>query len=514
MSKPAHILYVSDQYLSCSDVTDGGLDLRFKLSIDDAEAGGKFTNFLNSDTFGLFSVFIDVMGAEIKQEKIPHVSGNDRKLLLERKKRSLFPAADLVWNKYVKREKEGRKDDVYLFIAITLTPVIKNILEVFEASRNKANGLYSISALQQELSKGLPEFPQLLVISRVLEDSDKIKSFRQSFYRNGKLVISRVNNAIDAYSGSSEYDQLLDEIERTYTFLKGSKQLEAGEKLKVISLLTEKESGLLLTHKKHTGSDIDLSYASFNDLSKSLGLKPSKPYRSIPEVLGNLVISKRLKPHFKPDQLCETYHIDKSKKSLVLGSVIAIITSAIIASWLWYDSSEIKSSIDALQSTVLSNHQREMALLESARKTDILPKAMKQSVDLYDAINARRHEPRKVLGVISRAYEGYKDFEIKKISWQGVERVAQPKSLDFFIDRLNEPKHIAIMVRPAPNLDNRTVLERLESFKLSLLNQPEVKTVGQEKSAIDVRSSAKLEESFGREQGIEKAPEFTLVITL
>ena len=512
MSKPAHVLYVSDQYLSCSDVTNGGLELRFKLSLGDTEAGDKFTNFLNSDTFGLFNIFIDTMGTEIKQEKIPHVSGNDRKLLLDRKKHSLFPAADLVWNEYVKREKEGRKDDVYLFIAITLTPVIKNILEIFEASRKKTNGLYSISALQQELSKGLPEFPQSLVISRVLEDSDKTKSFRQSFYRNGKLMISRVNNAIDAYSGSSEYDQLFDEIERTYAFLKGSKQLEAGKTLKVISLLTEKESGLLFNHKKHV--DIDFSYARFNDLSKNLGLKFSKPCRSVPEVLGNLVISKRLRPHFKPDKLCETYHIDKTKKSLVLGSVIAIISSAIIASWFWYDSREIKNSIVALQTTVLSNNQREMELVESAQKTDILPKAMKQSVDLYNAINARRHEPEKVLGVVSRAYEGYKDLEIKKIAWGKTESIGQSEGFDFFIETLNEAKHITITVRPDPNLDNRTVLERLESFKLSLLNQPEVKTVDQEKSAIDVRSNAKLEESFGREQGIEKAPEFTLVITL
>ena len=182
MSKPDHVLYVSDQYLSCSDVTKGGFDIRFKLNLDDIEVGDRFTDFLNKNTLGVMSVFIDMMGTEIKQENIPHVMGNDRKLLLERKKKSLFPAADLVWKEHVKREKTGRKDDVYLFIAITLTPAIKNILEILEVSKNKVNGLYSISALQQELSKGLPEFPQSLVISRVLENSRKIKSFRQSFY--------------------------------------------------------------------------------------------------------------------------------------------------------------------------------------------------------------------------------------------------------------------------------------------------------------------------------------------
>ncbi|PHR50894.1 hypothetical protein [Cycloclasticus sp.] len=512
MSKPDHVLYVSDQYLSCSDVTKGGFDIRFKLNLDDIEVGDRFTDFLNKNTLGVMSVFIDMMGTEIKQENIPHVMGNDRKLLLERKKKSLFPAADLVWKEHVKREKTGRKDDVYLFIAITLTPAIKNILEILEVSKNKVNGLYSISALQQELSKGLPEFPQSLVISRVLENSRKIKSFRQSFYRNGKLVISRVNNAIDAYSGSSEYDQLFAEIERTYTFLKGSKQLDAGVTLKVISLLTEKETGLLFNHKKNV--DIDFGYASFDDVSKNLGLALSKPCRSLPEVLGNLVVSKNLKPHFRPNQLCATYHTDKAKKLFVLGSVIAIISSVLIASGLWYDTNEIRKSIESHKATVRANDQREEQLVKSATVTEVQPKAMKQSVDLYDAINARRHDPEKVLELISRAYEGHKAFEIQKIVWQETGDIDNVEKQGFFTDRLNEPKYIKITVRPSQGLDNRAVLEKLEGFKSSLLKQPEVKTIEQENSAIDVRSSAKLEESFGRKQDLGKAPEFTLVITL
>ena len=512
MSKPDHVLYVSDQYLSCSEVTKGGFDIRFQLNLDDTEASDKFIDFLNKNTLGVMSVFIDMMGTEIKQESIPHVTGNDRKLLLERKKKSLFPDADLVWKEYVKRDKKGRKDDVYLFIAITLTPVIKNILEVLEASKNKVNGLYSISALQQELSKGLPNFPQSLVISRVLENSHKIKTFRQSFYRNGKLIISRVNNAIDAYSGSSEYDQLFVEIERTYTFLKGSKQLDAAVTLKVISVLTEKETGLLFNHKKNV--DIDFGYASFDDVSKNLGLDLSTPCRSLPEVLGNLAISKNLKPHFKPDQLCETYHKDKAKKSLILGLVVAIISSVLIASGLWYDTHKIRKSIDSLKTTVRINSQREEQLVKSASVTDVLPKAMKQSVDLYDAINARRHEPEKVLELISRAYEDHKDFEIQKIVWQEASNIDNAEKQGFFIDRLNEPKHIKITVRPSKGLDNRAVLEKLEGFKSSLLEQPEIKTIEQENSAIDVRSSAKLEDSFGREEDLGKVSEFTLVITL
>jgi hypothetical protein len=513
MSKPDQVLYLSDQYLACSDVTEGGLDVKFKLSLTEFGAEEKLANFLKSNTFGLISVFIDVMGTEIKQDKVPHVTGNDLKLLLDRKSQSMFPAADFVWNEHVKREKAGRKDDVFLFIGISLSPILKHILETLESSNNKVNGIYSIAALQQELSKGLPKFSQSLVISRVLESNIETKSFRQSYYREGKLVISRVNTVADAYSGSAAYDQLFDEIERTYQFLQGSSQLDSTSTLKVISLLTEKESGLLFNHQKHV--DIDFNYASFDDVSKQLGLKLSKPCKSLPEVLGNLAMSKNLKPHFKPKQLCETYHVAKTKSTLVLGSVVAIVFAVVVSSWLWFQGIEIDNSIENLNVQALDSAQLESDLVKSAIKTEVLPKAMKQSVELFSAIDARTHKPDYVLGIISRAYEGYKDLEIRKIVWQeAAEGIKDEESSGFFMDVLKMPKLISITMRPIQKLDNRVVLERLESFKSSLLNQPEIKKVEQEKSAIDVRSNAKLEESFGGEQDIDKTSEFTLVITL
>jgi hypothetical protein len=476
MSQQQHILYLSDQYLACSDVTKGGLDLRFSMTLEEFEAEEKFKSFLNSDTFGSFSVFVDVMGTEIKQEHLPHVTGKDRELLLARKTRSMFPAADLVWNQYIKREKTGRKDDVFLLIGITLSPAVKHILDLLESSQHKVKGIYSVTALQQDLSKAMPAFTQSLIISRVLENSKKTKSFRQSFFRDGKLVISRVNNVSGAYTDSNEYDQLFDEIERTYQFLQGAKLMEAGSTLRVISLLSEKETQMLFNHKPHY--EIDFSYASFNELAEKLGLKPSKPYDSLPEILGNLVVAKRIKPHFKPAKLCEAHRIDATKKSLIYGSVLMLLMSIISSGWFWYNAKLIEDGFGDLKLSISNIEERMSLLAERVPETDVLPAAMKQSIELFDVIESRGQKPERVLGVISRAYEGFQDLDLRKIVWAvSSEQIDGSASSEFFVEKLNAPKKIIITIRPDRTLNTRAVLKRINDFSISLLSQLEIQTV-------------------------------------
>lgn len=515
MSQQKHVLYLSDQYLAISDVKKTGLDVRFSISLEDPELEKKVNDYLTSDDFSEFSVFIDAMGSEIKQEHLPHVTGKDRALLLDRKVKSLFPAADLVWKDFVKREKTGRKDDVFLFIGISLSPAVKHVLELLEASKQIVKGIYSMTALQQELTKGLPSFPQMLIISRVLEINNQKKTFRQSFFQDGDLVISRVNKVSGAYQDSTEYDQLFDEVERTYKFLQGGHQMKSGATLKVVSLLSEKETKLLIDHKLHY--DIDFSYASFDDLAKNLGMKLLKPCVSLPEVLGNLAMSKGLTPHFKPAELCETYHVDQTKKWLKYGSVLILCLSLIVSGWFWFDAKQIENRLDNIEENIAGQQKKKDELAKSITKTDVKPAAMKQTVELFDVIQARSHKPTRVLNIVSRAYDGFNDLDIRKIAWvgRGEDLIEGAESKEFFVEKLNGPQNILIVVRPDRSLNTRDVLQRVNDFSASLLSQPEVKEVKQDKSAIDIRSSAQLAETFGQQDSeIDKAAEFTLVITL
>jgi len=513
MTAKMHTLYLSDQYLAFSDVVKGGLDLKFSLSLDEPDAALKFKAFLNDDSFGLFNVFTDVMGTETRQENIPHVTGKDRELLLDRKGKSIFPAADFIWKEHIKREKTARRDDVFLLIGITLPPVIKNILDILQASESKVVGVYSVPVLQQVLFKELPCFSRSLVISRVLGGGNEAKSFRQSFYRDGKLVISRVNNVTGMDAGKSEYDQLFDEVERTYQFLKSAKQVDVGSALKVVSLLTKKESELLFNHKPHY--DIDFSYANFNQLAQKLGLRLSKPCSSLPEILANIVVLKQLKPNFTPTDLCKAYRIDRVKKAVMLSSVLTLFSAVIISSWLWYEKGLTQDDIYSLETNISNIEERRELLAKDTPETELPPKVMKQSIDLFDAIESRGHKPEKVLSLISRAYKGYHDLDIRNIVWEEEsEKIEGGNEEASFFDELNAPKKIIITIRTDQALNTRHVLQRINDFSESLLSQPEIKKVEQEKSTIDIRSTAKLEKTFGRGETLKKAPELTLVITL
>jgi len=155
-------------------------------------------------------------------------------------------------------------------------------------------------------------------------------------------------------------------------------------------------------------------------------------------------------------------------------------------------------------------------LAERVPETDVLPTAMKQSIELFDVIESRSYKPARVLDVISRAYEGFQDLDLTTIVWSvATEQTDGEESNEFFVEKLKTPKKIVITIRPDRTLNTRVVLQRINDFSASLLSQPDIKSVDQDKSAIDIRSSAQLAETFGRERSsLEKAAEFTLIITL
>ena len=170
----------------------------------------------------------------------------------------------------------------------------------------------------------------------------------------------------------------------------------------------------------------------------------------------------------------------------------------------------------SLSGNISNIEQRSLLLAEGVPESDVLPIAMKQSIELFDVIESRSHKPRRVLEVISRAYEGFQDLDLRKITWAvDAEQINGGESNEFFLDKLNGTKKIVITIRPDRTLDTRLVLKRINDFSVSLLNQPEIQTVEKDKSSIDIRSSAQLEEVFGQERSkIEKAAEFTLIISL
>jgi len=512
-----HGLYLSDVSIIFCDIDKAGVKSVFSYTLTDAGYLEKLQAFLREHQPGAFNVYLDLMGEEYKQESIPHIGGNDRELLLDRKSKSLFPAADLVWKKHLRREKRGRKDDVYLLVGVSLPSSIEQIFDALVQTKLQIAGVYSLSILEQETQLGFERSEQSLLVSRVLGSAEGKRIYRQTFFKEGELAMSRVTS-INGETDEQVFSQLMVEIERMRHFLTGTRQLNSASKLAVRTVFSEEESKRFLQYDTKN-EQIKIECIQLTDLAVSNGLEKVGEYSSLAELLIVGVSQKHMNSHFKPKGLIDAFNVLKTK--CILGRVAAglLVFSVCVAGFVAYMASVEKGRVQALNSSVQELRKHRESLFNNVQITEIEPRKMKQVVELYNNINAYQFGPDKVLDVIARAYRGFNQISLDKLSWlndsleqrntRGQGGYAEP-----FMLALKKPRQFELKIALLSNLGNRVILNKVSDFLSALREQPEIIEVRRERAMLDTSADAEMAESLAEGVVQNKQVEFTLLITM
>jgi len=513
MSKQ-HGIYLSDSTFEFFTIGNSGIELLLEEYTTNPDFEEKCKAFLSKYKEAEIGVFLDLIGEEYKHESIPHVNGKDRELLLARKQQSLFPGADLVWKKHVEREKTGRKDDVYLMMGIQLPQMVKDVFSVLIENEQAVSGVYSMSILESALQETMPSSEQHLMISRVLGRQQFDRSYRQTFSKNQEIVISRVTRA-KGVDIDEALDSLMVEIERMHHFLNGAKHLDIRHTLKVVVGLGEKETHKLLS--KNTNSNIEFKYVDFGQLASRLGLHGCQTITSLPGLLANLALSKKIAPHFKPKTLCAKYQQNNISSLVKKASVVMVLVSLLISAGLWLGSENARNDAGQLRSQMGDLNNRHKAIGQELSGEDVTPQLMKNVVQLYDGISRNQYTPKEVLGVLAEAYIGFHDVTVLEISWLkekvDLEEESQEQSNTFLMS-IEEPRQFLVKIGLPKTLSDREVVERVHSFSTSLLGQTKIINVSQQSADINIKSSALMERTVGAESKDGRPIEFTLLVTM
>jgi len=513
-----YALYLSDvSIIFCGIDGDGVTDL-FTHSLTEPDYIEALQGFLSKHEHESFSIFLDLMGEEFKHEPIPHIGGKDRALLLERKCKSLFSTADLTWKKHLRREKKGRKDDVYLLVGVPLPSVVEHVFDALIQTQQKVSGVYSISILEREIQSALPRAQQSLLVSRVLGVPQGKRAYRQTFIKGGELVMSRMT-LINGDTAEQVFPQLLNEIERMRHFLNGTRQLDVESNLDVLSVLNEAESAQLLQYKSDS-EKIKLSAVSLADVAKKKKLGRDQSFSSLAELLVAYATDQNIKPHFHPEGLCESHKTINVKRWISWCSAGLLSLSIVAAAIMVFLASAEKAKVDALQADLVQLESHKNNLAASAEVTDVEPRTMKQIVDLNQQINAYQYGPDKVLGILSRAYRGFNEISLMELSWAKAEadqqqshRRSRGRDNTPFMNKIKTARQFQLKVVLPARLGNREVLEKMGDFSAALMEQPEIKEVTREQAAIDTSANAQMTASLSGDAG-NKPIEFTLLITM
>ena len=516
MNKQKIIFQFTDKTLTVYDWSGGELSTDSVYYLHNPEDLELFTQNIHNWVGIIGYVLLNLSSEEYHEEQLPHIQGKDRKLMLERKLSKLFPGSDYTHYKFLKRQKSGRRDDIFLLSGITDTDIIEPYIDVINGHQIEISGVYSTPLIINKIIKPLKHEKQVLVIATGKPTDDRLP-FRQTFL-NGKLIHF---NRLTSITTSGEPDDLAKkfnrEIERTWQYLNNRREIAPSTDLEVILIVPDNVETALNAHPQV--SHCQYRFAKLDQLIQlhQAENKIQHPhFASFTAFLLGKSVHKT--PHYKPKKLAFVHLHQQVRRYLLAASILlAVVTLGITGNNFLKNYHMNKTSIEMNQT--LAENSINIGSLQSwfkARKTS--PEKMETVVKTARNLTNINPLPQSIFEIISSSYEDYHDLSISLLEWKTISATESDDETfnNKYINDSNKstpPNSILITLEgEVINFKGnyRQAIERVQSFVHDLKKLAKVASVNIRKLPLDINPTTNISRSIAD----QTAPSFAIDIQL
>lgn len=450
----------------------------------DNEARGwqMFGLWLQENPFPVLIV-VDAVEEDYRSESLPHARGSTRKQLIERKLKQHFRSTPYMTAIAHGRESEGRRDDRYLFAALTNTELLDPWLEEIARRQIPVCGVH-LAPLVMTRVAALPGYRErpLLIVTR------QRNGLRQSFFEAGKLKLSRLT-ALDA---SESAPVQTDEILKTRAYLTSLRLLPRDMQLDVLLLDSD-------------GSLGDLARA----LDEDLGVKPERiapatlarllsaepaQLASCPEALHFAILGRGGQhANLAPASLRSLCRVHRARRALLALAAAIVAGASLLALAQLKQRSDLDSQTTAASQQIRLEQARYEAAARAFPAAPAPAEVLRGAVELSRDVARTMRTPEVAFAVAATALEHNPEIEIRRLDWTARDAASgyQILKLEGELARFGG--------------DYRAALAKVERFATDLKTNARVKVVTISKTPLDVSPGASLSGSAAGRSEAEAA---------
>lgn len=449
-------------------------------------------------------VAVDCVEEDFRSETLPHVGGRAHRDMLSRKLKQVFRNAPFSAAWQQGREPDKRKDDIFLFVALTLPDLLRPWLDTVQAVGNPLAGVYLLPMVTRTLLGKLHlKERHLLVVS---EGSGGL---RQSYFRDGNLKISRLI-PLDTPHDTSRTDTYATEIGKTRLFLNGQRHITRDEKLSVVLLDYRGDVFLDLNQQLNTDPGLTCRIISGQQMSSALGVSFDSPHAS-PDLLHLFALGLQPPPvSLAPPELTRGFALYQMRRA-IFGLSLAVLLAGV--SWGGVNFYRQLATQDEISSTESNIRRHEALYLEIARQFPSAPTSaenLKSAVEIAQALQRESRDPEYLMAVISHALDTRPDIALTKLNWKhdalhassedepgkatragGIPAAASPATASGNASELGEVAYLEGEVAPFFG-DYRSAIASIQSFADRLRHEKTVADVVVMHLPLDIDPSSSL----------------------
>lgn len=377
-----------------------------------SEAGqSEFRAWLDEHLDPLFHLLVDLPDEGFHQEVLPHVIGRDRKALLHRKLNQHFFGTPFSLVRSLGREKKGRRDEHFLFAALTRPQALEPWLAAMHDAGVAVAGIHSPALLLPPvLSPAAAAEPRLILITL------GSGGLRQSYFEYGQLRFSRLKPLTTSSIEEAAVNTYGEAI-RIYQYLVGQRLLNRGHKVPVLCLANPAHFDLLRQACADT-EEIGFSFGDLLQVARARQLQAPLADSNTDALLIHLLARQRPPVQFGNDEARLNYRRWHWRRIIRQSTWTALALAGLFAVGasfsIWHQNQrETEAELAAAQT-----QQRYANLMQSLPALPISLQQLRQLTEEWQRLQTASPDLAASLQPLSVALQKNPLLELQSLNWR------------------------------------------------------------------------------------------------
>lgn len=403
------VLILTQHNLTVCQERHGSVHREHIFGLDEA-GQADFQDWARANDTLLVQLLVDLPDEAFQQETLPYVVGGDRKALLSRKLQQIFFGTQYSTVRSLGREKQGRRDENFLFAALTRPQALEPWLHAMHEAGIAVAGIHSPALL----------LPRLLARKTVAESQLIVLTIgsgglRQSYFDQGQLRFSRLkplNTGTIEEAAVNAYGEAV----RIYQYLVGQRMLSRGDRIPVLCLASPGHAELMRRACIDTG-ELTFSFAGLQPLAKARGLVIAPDESSIDALLVHMLTRQPPAQQFADNEARLGYTRWKRRnliRQLTLATFAAtalVLIATGISLWSDHEQRE-----EAMLSSQLARQQYN-SIVQGLPSIPITPEQLRSLIGEWQQLQTHSPTLATSLQPVSTALQQNPKIELRTLHW-------------------------------------------------------------------------------------------------
>ena len=457
----------------------------------------------------------DVVEEDYKLESLPHTTGKARREIVDRKlnqfnRNSIYRTAH-----FINRAADKRKDDNFLFIALSNADFMQSWMDVIQATHAPLVGVYLLPMISQVAVRQMKLMaPNILLCERLSS------GLRQTYLHNGRLRMSRLVPMGDIKPNQLAYFYLV-EIEKTRLYLL-SQRLIAGETAlqMVLPAYDSKHDEIAKSISQDQG--FECKTVDILALARNNNIAPDT-VKTHPELLHmQLLANGNVPDNLAPATFTKAHNLNKICRNIHFFTAGIATIGALLAGVYFWQGHQQKNQINEIATQTLQQQQQYETVAQNFPATPIPSNELKIATEIAQTIKNNDQSPRQFMQVLSLAFETSPEIALNRMRWvlsnqleikdeESAPAVAANPSAQPVVTPIGDPTKLMQIGFVNAEIkgftgDYRAALASVSKLVSSLRDSPLVAQVTVLQEPVNVSSLANLQGSTTDEGTTERTP--------